>query len=202
MEGKIRGAWEFALLLSFLSPSMPTHPSLPQLPSLPPLDLSAAPGAGRPFAIVPPDQASLNSPLRKSISVDSFAASPAPRSPRDPQSSNTRGFVAGITSAFRRDSVLDLRSRNRGASVGEQHHRDQEHRFRLPSFKASDRRAELPASQEQPPAAVGRVRSVSSGTPSSPGSRRIVINTQPTNVCFFSSYLITNLALTGRFVAE
>lgn len=165
---------------------MATHPSLPQLPSLPPLDLDTAPGAGRPFAIVSADHASLNSPLRKSISVDSFAASPAPRPSRDPQSSNTRGFVAGITSAFRRDSVLDLRSRNRGASVGEQHHRDQEHRFRLPSFKASDRRAELAASQEQPAAAVGRVRSVSSGAPSSSGSRRI--NIQP-NVCFF--FLVT-----------
>lgn len=194
--------WDFAFLLSFLYPSMTTHPSLPQLPPLPPLDLNAAPGAGRPFAIVPADQASTNSPLRKSISVDSFAASPAPRSPRDLQSSNTRGFVAGITSAFRRDSVLDLRSRNRGASVGEQHHRDQEHRFRLPSFKASDRRAELPVSQEQPAPAVGRVRSVSSGTPSSPGSRRILINTQLPNVCFFPSNLITNLVLTGRFVAE
>jgi len=181
---------------------MASHPSLPQLPSLPPLDLDAASGAGRPFAVVSADQASLNSPLRKSISVDSFAASPAPRSSRDPQSSNTRNFVAGITSAFRRDSVLDLRSRNRGASVGEQHHRDQEHRFRLPSFKASDRRAELPASQEQPAAAVGRVRSVSSGGSSSPGSRRILINTQSPNVWFFPSNLITNLVLTGFFFAE
>jgi hypothetical protein len=153
----------FRLSSSF--PTMASHPSLPQLPQLPPLDLhDAAGGAHGPFADpfsmpFPPNspRPSLSPPpLRKSISVDSFATTPGFTSPHkqpEPQPSSSRGFVAGLTSAFRRDSVADLRSsRNRGASVSsvrDQHHPrdsdldrqpfpDRDQRFRLPSLKGAE----------------------------------------------------------------
>ncbi|KAF9453797.1 ras GEF [Macrolepiota fuliginosa MF-IS2] len=140
------------------------------LPQLPPLDLQNGSGnSGEHFAdslssafqairptLHSPQSLSPPPALRKSISVDSFVTSPSfsiPRQQRDPQPPAPRGFVAGLTSAFRRDSATDLRStRNRGASVSsvrEQQHQtdpdvdryplpDREQRFRLSSLKGPD----------------------------------------------------------------
>lgn len=146
--------------------------SLPHLPRLPPIDLQNNPAASdalfpdsfpsafhpnQPSSPTSQPRQSLSPPLslRKSISVDSFVTSPSfpsPRLQRDPHQIPSRGFVAGLTSAFRRDSTTDLRSgRNRGASVSSvrdqhqpdsdlDHHPlpDRDQRFRLPSVKGPD----------------------------------------------------------------
>ncbi|KAF5355854.1 hypothetical protein D9756_003782 [Leucocoprinus leucothites] len=170
---------------------MASHPSLPHLPKLPPLDLPVpvdrpAGPFPEPFSPTlqfrhpasprqPPSRQSLSPPppLRKSISVDSFVTSPTPRPPREPQPPAARGFVAGLTSPFRRESVVDLRSgRNRGASVSsvrEQQQRDSDadRQPRLPSLKGSDqprlpvRGGELPLPSRTTPSATDSTISLS-----------------------------------------
>lgn len=252
------------LCSSSSSETMANPLSLPQLPQLPPLDLQNTAGdSNMPFADslssafqainpnLPPSSQPRQSlsppPLRKSISVDSFVTPPSlssPRQHRDTQPPASRGFVAGLTSAFRRESAADLRSsRNRGASVSsvrEQQQQadpdvdrhplpDREQRFRLSSLKGPDpsrlpvRGGELPlpartpssaneisvplsptsppsehmghASHASPthqpvprrlintPSNPGRTRSVSIGAQSNPPPKRMVVNTQFSNVC-------------------
>lgn len=131
-----------------------------ETPQLPPLDIQRTLGdSAQPFAdafdaVFHDVQLSQSPPraLRKSLSVDSLAVSP-PRTHKELPHPPSRGFVAGLASAFRRESNSDLRStRNRGASVSSIREKqpqvesdvdrhplpDRDHRFRRPSLRGAD----------------------------------------------------------------
>jgi hypothetical protein len=124
---------------------------MPPPPQLPPLDIHHPGSFSAAFHDIQPAQSPPQA-LRKSLSVDSLVAA-TPRPQKEPPSPPARGFVAGLASAFRRESSTDLRSpRNRGASVSSVRDKqpqaepdadrhplpDRDHRFRRPSLRGSD----------------------------------------------------------------